>query len=64
MSRLGFALAMRVLQSDLYQQLDEVERAECDELIDAGKQRPCPANSGGSICPVCIYGPCTMGGTK
>jgi polyhydroxyalkanoate synthesis regulator phasin len=29
----GCALAMRVLQSDLYRQLDDTERAECDELI-------------------------------
>lgn len=29
----GGALAMRVLQSDLYHKLDDVERAECDELI-------------------------------
>lgn len=33
--RFGYALAMRVLQSDLYRQLDERERAECDELIRA-----------------------------
>ena len=30
---IGRALAMRVLQSDLYFQLDEVERGECDALI-------------------------------
>jgi len=29
----GFALAMRVLQSDLYHQLDDRERAECDALL-------------------------------
>jgi hypothetical protein len=32
-SVLGRSLAMRVLQSDLYFQLDEVERGECDALI-------------------------------
>jgi hypothetical protein len=31
--RLGYALAMRVLQSDLYHQLDERERAECDAFL-------------------------------
>lgn len=30
---LGSHLAMRVLQSDLYQQLDDSERGECDALI-------------------------------
>lgn len=30
---LGAALAMRVMQSDLYQQLDDAERADCDELV-------------------------------
>lgn len=30
---IGHALAMRVLQSDLYRQLDDTERAECDALI-------------------------------
>lgn len=30
---LGCALAMRVMQSDLYKQLDEAERADCDELV-------------------------------
>lgn len=29
----GCALAMRVLQSDLYKQLDDTELGECDELI-------------------------------
>lgn len=29
----GCILAMRVLQSDLYRQLDDAERAECDELV-------------------------------
>ena len=33
----GYALAMRVLQSDLYKQLDDKERAECDELIARGQ---------------------------
>lgn len=31
--QLGYGLAMRVLQSDLYPQLEEAERAECDALI-------------------------------
>jgi hypothetical protein len=30
---------MRVLQSDLYANLDEVERGECDALIRAGVDR-------------------------
>lgn len=30
---IGCALAMRVMQSPLYQQLDEAERADCDELV-------------------------------
>lgn len=30
---LGGALAMRVMQSDLYPKLDDVERADCDELV-------------------------------
>lgn len=34
---LGHTLAMRVLQSDLYGQLDDEERAECDALI--GKRK-------------------------
>lgn len=29
----GYVLAMRVLQSDLYETLDDIERADCDELI-------------------------------
>jgi len=33
--RQGRALAMRVLQSDLYAKLDDLERAECDALIAA-----------------------------
>lgn len=33
---LGYALAMRVLQSDLYRQLDDTERGECDELVRRG----------------------------
>jgi hypothetical protein len=32
----GYALAMRVMQSDLYPELDERERSECDELIHRG----------------------------
>lgn len=30
---LGCALAMRVLQSDMYTTLDDAERADCDELV-------------------------------
>lgn len=30
---LGCALAMRVMQSDLYKELDDAERADCDELV-------------------------------
>jgi hypothetical protein len=30
---LGCFLAMRVMQSDLYRQLDDAERADCDELV-------------------------------
>lgn len=30
----GYALAMRVMQSDLYAQLDDRERDECDALIN------------------------------
>lgn len=33
----GYALAMAVLQSSLYQFLDDVERAECDALIAAAQ---------------------------
>lgn len=33
---LGYKLGMRVLQSDLYRQLDDAERAECDEFIARG----------------------------
>jgi hypothetical protein len=29
----GCALAVRVMQSDLYERLDDLERAECDELV-------------------------------
>jgi hypothetical protein len=36
-SATGWKLAMRVLQSDLYQHLDGEERAACDELV---KQNP------------------------
>ena len=35
----GYALAMRVLQSTMYQSLDDKERAECDELIRRGQSR-------------------------
>ena len=34
---LGYALAMAVLQSSLYQWLDDVERGECDALVAAGQ---------------------------
>lgn len=33
----GYSLAMRVLQSTLYANLDDKERAECDELIRRGQ---------------------------
>lgn len=36
--QIGYALAMRVLQSDLYRRLDDVERGECEALI-AREQR-------------------------
>jgi hypothetical protein len=32
----GYALAARVLQSDLYEKLDDKERAECDEFLKRG----------------------------
>jgi hypothetical protein len=35
----GYALATRVLQSEVYAKLDERERAECDELIRRGLGR-------------------------
>lgn len=35
----GYALAMRVLQSDLYRKLDDIERGECDEMIARGMDR-------------------------
>ncbi|RQU16285.1 hypothetical protein DF153_21085 [Burkholderia cenocepacia] len=41
----GWKLAMRVLQSDLYQQLDDAERAECDALAHAN---PYAARTGAS----------------
>jgi hypothetical protein len=62
---IGRALAMRVLQSDLYFQLDEVERGECDALIhdhlqslkapskdDAANKLhlPCPICNGSESC--------------
>ncbi len=38
----GYALAMAVLQSSLYQFLDDVERAECDALIAVAQgAKPC-----------------------
>lgn len=40
----GYALAMRVLQSNLYGSLDDRERAECDELVRLGQSAaPAPA---------------------
>ncbi len=36
----GYALAMRVLQSDLYEILDGSERTECDEMIRRGQAAP------------------------
>ena len=36
----GWKLAMRVLQSDLYQLLDDEERAECDALCAANPTFP------------------------
>ena len=36
---LGYALATRVLQSDLYTELDDLERSQCDELIKQGQQQ-------------------------
>jgi hypothetical protein len=33
---LGYSLAMRVMQSELYAKLDAQERAECDDLIRQG----------------------------
>lgn len=38
--QIGYALAMRVLQSDLYAKLDDEERGECDALIRAGVGEP------------------------
>lgn len=35
-SIIGYALATYVLQSDLYRQLDDVERDECHAFIQAG----------------------------
>lgn len=34
--RFGYALAMRVLQSELYLQLDDTEFAECEAFIQRG----------------------------
>lgn len=34
----GYALAMAVLQSDLYHKLDDKAKAECDELITTAQQ--------------------------
>lgn len=41
----GYALAMRVAQSEMYYKLDDKERAECDELIQRGMSPP-PADAG------------------
>ena len=43
----GYALAMRVMQSDLYRNLDPLERSECDELVRRGLASPSstPGNS-------------------
>lgn len=56
----GYALAMRVLQSELYRQLDDRERAECDELIQRGMKpktfncREVPPGNG--YCDMCAIG--------
>src|SRR5690242_9002238 len=42
----GYALAMSVLQSDLYTTLDDRERAECDELIARGQGKRRPSRGG------------------
>jgi hypothetical protein len=47
-NKFGGALAMQVLQSDLYHQLNGLERAECDELIARWLDKP-PAAPGGSV---------------
>jgi hypothetical protein len=39
----GWKLAMRVLQSDLYGQLDDAERAECDALVRANPYIAAPS---------------------
>jgi hypothetical protein len=36
----GYALAMRVMQSDFYKQLDAVERGDCDELVPSRATSP------------------------
>ena len=41
----GYALAMAVLQSDLYRKLDDIQRAECDEFIRRGMQKPVSENA-------------------
>lgn len=45
----GYALAMRVLQSDLYKILDDKERAECDEFIRRGQALAQPAEDAGDV---------------
>lgn len=46
MKPIGFALAMRVLQSALYHELDDLERSECDALVAHGKSRNLRASNG------------------
>lgn len=45
----GYALAMGVLQSDLYHKLEDRARAECDEMILRGQGRSQHSKSGGEI---------------
>jgi hypothetical protein len=60
---LGYALAMRVLQSGLFENLDERERAECDELLRRGMGRESssqpdhtdhPLRHWDRTCPACV----------
>lgn len=46
----GYALAMRVLQSDLYHRLDDRERAECDELIARGQHSSAKCGTANGDC--------------
>jgi len=59
----GYALAVRVLQSEVYAKLDERERAECDELVRRGLGRASssqPAHTDHPLrhwdrtCPACL----------